>query len=262
MRRPVVQAVVALLACGVLLGGVIGGGRLMRERLRDSPKHQFPFKDIDCPAPPGLDRATFLGEVQYLSELPDQIPLLDDTLPKTLAAAFERHAWVERAEVVIGPGRVVQVRPTFRTPVLEVSYAPVKGGALTTREVDANGVLLPRGADVAGLPRLRPAVSPPAGSAGQPWGDALVEHAAAIAGVLHPYQPQLKLTQLDMVSGEFRLATDRGAVVVWGKPPGDERQEEPAADEKVRRLREYYDKHGGLDRPDSKAVHDLRTAGK
>src|SRR5262245_54703795 len=107
MRRPVVQAVVALLACVALLGGVIVGGRLMRDRLRDSPKHQVPFKDIDSPAPPGLDRATFLGEVQYLSELPDQVALLDDTLPRTLAVAFERHAWVERAEVVIGPGRVV-----------------------------------------------------------------------------------------------------------------------------------------------------------
>src|SRR5207249_2086176 len=108
MRRPVLQGVLALLACALLLGGLIAGGRLMRERLQDSTRHQFPFREITCPSPPEMDQAGFLSEVQYLSEFPDDMPLLDDGLPARLAAAFARHAWVQHVDKVeIGPGRLV-----------------------------------------------------------------------------------------------------------------------------------------------------------
>src|SRR5260370_11627829 len=91
MRHPLVQATLALLACAALLAGLIALGQMMRERLHDSARHQLPFRDIECSYPSAMDRIAFLGEVQYLGEFPDEIPLLDDELPGRLAAAFARH---------------------------------------------------------------------------------------------------------------------------------------------------------------------------
>src|SRR5260370_39626937 len=147
MRHPLVQATLALLACAALLAGLIALGQLMRERLHDSARHQLPFRAIECSYPSAMDRTAFLGEVQYLGEFPDEIPLLDDELPSRLAAAFARHAWVERVDkVTAGPDRTVRVRVTFRTPVLIVQYAVAvtAARALTSPEVDGAGILLPR----------------------------------------------------------------------------------------------------------------------
>jgi len=263
MRHPLVQAAAALLACAALLAGLISLGQMMRERLRDSSSHQIPFNDINCAYPPQMDRAAFLGEVRYHGEFPEQIPLLDDELPGKLAEAFAKHAWVERVDkVVVGPDRAVTVRLTFRTPVLIVQYAVTGTSArsLTSREVDGAGVLLPRSRDASGLPRLKPAVAPPAGGAGQPWGNKLVERAATLAALLHPHQPQLHLSQFDFANGEFRLTAGGGATVIWGNAPGAETNKEPKAAAKLQRLLDYCDKHGTLDRPDATAVYDLRTA--
>ncbi|MFL5340108.1 MAG: cell division protein FtsQ/DivIB [Gemmataceae bacterium] len=258
MRRPLFHAALTLLACALLLGGLIAAGRAMRERLHDSPRHQFPVRDIDCPAPPEMEWADFLCEVQYQAELPDNLPLLDDELPARLASAFAKHAWVERVDrVSVGPGRAVAVRLTFRTPMLAVRYVPAKGDAVV-REVDGTGVLLPKRREPAGVPRLQTAVHAPAGGAGQPWGDKLVERAAAVCAAVQPHQRELKLTRVDFADGEFRLRTDGGATVLWGHAPGEEADGEALAEAKVRRLRELYDKYGSLDRAPTTTI-DVRT---
>src|SRR5262245_27078557 len=117
-------------------------GKLARNALSSDERYQYPFKAIECSNPPGLEREAFLGEVRYLGEFPEAVPLLDDALPSQLAAAFAKHPWVERVDKVdIGPGRRLAVRLTFRTPMIGVRHA----GAM--RAVDAHGILLPRGAD-------------------------------------------------------------------------------------------------------------------
>ena len=259
MRRLLFQAALTLLACALLLGGLIAAGRAIRERLHDSPRHQLPFGDIDCPAPPEMERADFLREVQYVAELPDNLPLLDDELPARLATAFAKHAWVERVDrVSIGPGRSIAVRLTFRTPVLAVRYVPAKGEAVL-REVDATGVLLPKRRAPVAVPRLAPAVHAPLGGAGQPWGEKVVTRAAAVCAVVQPHQHDLKLMQVDFADGEFRLQTDGGAVVKWGHAPGEEAEGEAPAEAKLQRLRQLFDKHGTLDRAPMTTI-DVRKA--
>jgi hypothetical protein len=233
VREQGLRALAAVAAVALVLGGLVAGGRLLREQLRPLDRFTIPFADIECAAPPGLSRADFLGEVQYISRLPDRVELLDDGLSAHLTAAFTRHPWVERVEgVQVGPGQV-RVRLTLRVPVLAV---PVSGGV---RCADAGGVLLPTlpapAADE--LPRLAGRVPPPTEAAGQKWKDAAVRAAAATAGLLHPHRERLRLRAVEVsAGGQVRLELRDGRRVVWGRPPGQELPDEPEAAVKVERL--------------------------
>jgi hypothetical protein len=168
------QALLPVVVAGLLLAGLIALGNLSRNQLRQDARYNISFIDIDCPSPPGLERVDFLAEVQYLARLPDRLPALDNETPQRLANAFARHPWVEKVEGVrVVPPDRARVQLLFRTPALAV---PQPDGV---RVVDVNGILLPPGAPSEGLPVLEGAVAPPAGIAGEPWGDAAVARAAA-----------------------------------------------------------------------------------
>jgi hypothetical protein len=165
-----------VLGVGLVLAGIFALGQAARDHLRGLDRYTISFADIDCEPPPGEKREDFLGEVQYLADLPDRLRLLDEQLPARLAQAFARHPWVERVErVEVVPPRQIRVRLLYRTPVLAVSV----GGQL--RAVDAQGILLPATAVTRGLPRFSGKAPPPAGPAGTRWGDAAVEAAARAA---------------------------------------------------------------------------------
>jgi hypothetical protein len=173
MRHPIVRvAVTVLIAAGVVFG-LVQLGRYARDRLEQRQHYTVAFADVRCPSPPGIDRAAFLGEVQYLGNLPDQVNVLEPKLAARLTAAFTLHPWVERVEGVNlrGPDGPV-VRLVIRSPVL----------AVAGRVVDRFGVLLPAGTSADGLPVMPGDVPPPKGPAGTPWGDAKVEAAARAAG--------------------------------------------------------------------------------
>jgi hypothetical protein len=248
MRRWLVQIVLTLLTCALALGGVIALGQYFRRHLRDEPRYQFPFAEIECPAPPGISRAAFLSEVQYLNGLPEQVSVLDDSLAERLAVAFAHHAWVTKVErVEIGPGRRILVELQFRLPVLAVTFSEK---TLVMRAVDKQGVLMPREADAKSLPALMGIFPPPAAGPGKPWGDPEVETAARVAALLQPHQAQLKLNTMQWTSGTLRLGRDEfrsGLVVIWGHALGDEAAGEPGAEEKMRRLLEYCKKDVGFD---------------
>jgi hypothetical protein len=158
-----VRVVAPLVGLAALLVGVIWAGQEMRERLRDRERYRIAFTDVDCATPPGSSRGDFLTEVQYLSNLPDQLVLIDNDLPQRLSDAFARHPWVEQVERVEVREKSVQVRLVFREPALLVERFQ--------RVVDRHGILLPATAPSAGLRVLKEAVKAPAGPAGTPWGD-------------------------------------------------------------------------------------------
>ena len=148
---------VALAALVVV--GVQVVGRWARGGLRSDRRYQVSFADIDCAAPPALSRADFLAEVQSRSQLPDQLPLLAEDLPRTLDLAFRRHPWVESVQrIEIMPGRKLRVQTVFRTPVLAV----LQGGG--KRAVDREAILLPASAVAEDLPVYLGPVPPPAGT--------------------------------------------------------------------------------------------------
>src|SRR4051794_27765082 len=78
--RWLTQLILPLVAGGTLVAGVLVLGRHARRDLAARGHYQVAFADIDCPAPPGLSRGEFLGQVQYLADLPDQLDSLDPGL--------------------------------------------------------------------------------------------------------------------------------------------------------------------------------------
>ena len=237
MRRWFIQIVLALLVCGLALASLVALGQYFRRHLRDDPRYYFPLAEIECPSPPGVDRVAFLSEVQYIGGLPEQVSLLDDSLAERLAAAFARHAWVERVvRAEVGPGRRIRVQLEFRRPVLAVSFSDK---TTATRAVDRQGILLPREADTKPLPTLIGIFPPPIAGPGRAWGDPEVEAAARVAALLEPHQTRLQLQALQWSNGTLRLGRDdfrAGPLVIWGRGLGDEVVDEPPAEEKLRRL--------------------------
>jgi hypothetical protein len=176
MRKWTAKSLALLLAVGLFLAGVIGLGRLALESLRSQDRYTLPFGEIVCTPPPGLTRADFLDEVQYLARFPARLHLLDQQLARQLAEAFARHPWVAQVEQVeVVPPRQVRVRLLYRQPVLAV---PIAG---QVRVVDRQGILLPRGAPSDHIAVFRGKAPPPSGPAGTRWGDAAVEAAAQAA---------------------------------------------------------------------------------
>lgn len=170
------QVIVPVLGVAGLLCGVIGAGERMRAELRVQDRFTLAFADIECIPPPDQQRADFLSEVQYLAGMPQQLRLLEETLPQRLADAFARHPWVEKVERVEQPGRRVKVHLVYRTPVLAVPHE----GQL--RAVDRHGILLPSAAVNEDLPLFCGEARMPNGPAGTRWGDSTVEAAARSMG--------------------------------------------------------------------------------
>jgi hypothetical protein len=278
MRKSLLQALLPPLIAALFLGVLIVLGKAARDALRGSERTSIAFADIDCPPPPGQERADFLGEVQYLGGLPDRVNVLDDGLAERLAEAFAKHPWVEKVErVEVKPPKQVRVQVVYRTPVLAVKIAgnakPPGGLRLIEarsgmgsnmlvfgRTVDGNGLLLPVRATVPGIALLLNDVTPPTGTAGTPWGDPTVEAAARTAGVLQTHQAKLELVYLEAKEGEFVLYTPAPTDnrVLWGHAPGSESPEEAPAEEKVKRLLDYIEQHGDLGADKEPIEHDVR----
>jgi len=269
------RALGLLLGLAIFLAAVAAIAKYTREGLRDSERFTIPFADIDCPAPPAEGRADFLAEVQYLQGLPDRVQLLDNDLAARLAEAFARHPWVEHVdEVRLVPPHKIQVQLSFRTPVLEVMLAEgaAQGEAVppearpgldantvdeATWVVDAGGVVLPGRGSREPLPVLY-ATARPAGLAGQLWGDAKIAAAARLAGALRPHEDQFKLRTFETTAQGLVLRTSSGSRILWGHAPGAEGSGEAAASQKIERLLQFCEAHGGLDQSGERYEHDVR----
>src|SRR5438445_3500156 len=100
MRRRIFKTLLALLLVAGFFTGLVVVGNLALQQLRGRDRYRIAWSEIDCPAPAGQSRSEFLDEVQYLSQLSDQLQVLEDGLAARLAEAFARHPWVEEVEEV------------------------------------------------------------------------------------------------------------------------------------------------------------------
>jgi hypothetical protein len=240
MRTGVVRA--ALLTAGgvLLLLAWVVLGKNAGARLPRDDRGTFAFADIDCLAPGTLSRGDFLGEVQYLSNLPDRLPLSEAGMATRLALAFALHPSVKTVQSVEVLPAGVRVSLLFRAPVLAVP------GPDALRAVDAKGVLLPKTMPVEGLPRLSgQPVAPPAAGEGGLWGDERVAASAAVAARLWPHRDRLRVEAIVVEGSEVTLLVGKSRVR-WGRPPGQESHGEPDAAAKVLRLCNLAAEPGGL----------------
>jgi len=244
-------SLVPVIVVAMVLLGVQTVGRWARGGLRSHDRYQMPFADIDCSPPPALSRADFLGEVQYLSNLPDHLDLLGDELPRLLQLAFSRHPWVESVQrIEVLPSRQIRVGLVHRTPVLAVLQAGRK------RAIDGHGILLPAPAVSEDLPVYCSPVSPPLGLPGIEWGDATLQSAAQTIAYLRGQLQGTRFAQVESAVTGLVLTTAAGSRVLWGQPVGTS---QAAAQRKRDQLLLYCQKHGDLDHPNGPCEHDLRS---
>ncbi|MGF1578835.1 MAG: hypothetical protein ACFCD0_05685 [Gemmataceae bacterium] len=170
---------VVLLVFGIVfvLGSILYLGRVTQQDLRDHERYLGEFSSIECQPPGGMKRIDFLDEVQYYSQFPNDLSLLDENTPGLIAEAFAKHPWVEKVDKVeISQSQTVRVRLSYRKPVLAVRW---RGRLLA---VDRHGILLPRNALTHGLPLYSGNPTPPQGPAGTDWGDPEITQAAKAVG--------------------------------------------------------------------------------
>jgi hypothetical protein len=173
MRSWFVSCVVTVGAVGLFILATMQCAALTRATIRGHDRYGTVIQEIVCDAPPGLDRAEFISEVQYLANLPSVLSILEPDLPARMAGAFAGHPWVEAVErVELRAPRSLKVRLAFRKPVLRVVH---RG---TVYVVDRYGIILPDSANTDGLPVHNGRVGAPGGPAGSAWGDPVVEAAA------------------------------------------------------------------------------------
>ncbi len=171
--RRVFAVLVTLGIALALLFGLGWLGEFARHQLGPQERYRVSFAEIECEAPPGRDRATFLSEVRYASNFPETFQILDKDRDAKLRAAFLAHPWVEAVDSVeVEAPRTIRLRLRFRTPALAVRLRTGR-----VRLVDGNGVLLPHTPQPEGLPELTTPLSEPDVAAGQSWPDEAVVRA-------------------------------------------------------------------------------------
>lgn len=184
------------------------------------------------------------------ASLDGRLPLDDPELPRRLARAFDMHPWVRQVDRVDlrHPAHAVVV-VVCREPVAMVK---VKGGLLA---IDAEAVVLPSAdftaEDAARYPRIAGVVSSPQGPEGSPWGDPVVEEAAALAVAIGPEWKDLGLVECrpELVQGKriWLLDREERAAIRFGSAPGREVAGEPPAAAKIARLQTLGRADGEID---------------
>ena len=116
-RWPMVlmRVTLAVAALSVVIGGLTAVGNLARDTLGPAGRYRVDFMAVECPAPPGMTREDFLGEVQYNGRFADDLSMLDPGLPDKLRAAFARHRAVDEVlRITVRPPKKIVVELKFR----------------------------------------------------------------------------------------------------------------------------------------------------
>ncbi|HWA98005.1 MAG TPA: hypothetical protein VG713_05910 [Pirellulales bacterium] len=258
----------------VLLIAAIGAGsqslwKHVSAELAIDPRYRLDPDQITLTARPAWIRADILREVLRDSGL-DRASTLDPQLAQRIAKGFEMHPWIARTIEVrkLSPaGLAVQVE--YRRPVCMVE---VPGGLFA---VDEHAVLLPSHdflpGDAQQYPRLGGVQVVTEGPVGTRWEDARVQGGAQVAAALLEHWNEFHLQRIVPVgestehapSGEpeYEIYTRGKARIRWGHAPGVTITYEPAAAEKVARLKKYVADHGPFDTEADSVEIDLRTGG-
>ncbi len=231
--RWLLQIIALVMVIGLLLGGLIWLAKYAREQMREDERFQAAFADIECNPPAPLDRARFLLDVQFYSELPERMSILDVGLADKLKERFAMHPSVARVEAVaLERPNIIRVKLIYRQPVLAVEAPPGLAGEdyepatneklkLLVRAVDEQGVLLVKSTPLPpGLPVLFKAPLPASGE-GKPWSDEGVLTAARTAARFQSTFSRLGLSAMTCSNQGLILWAGR-VKVLWGRLPKDD----------------------------------------
>lgn len=204
----------------------------------------------------------------------ESLSVLDPQLSEKIAMACYAHPWIERLVQVRKsyPARV-HVEVVYREPVAMVE---VVGGGYYP--IDRYGHSLPNddfsAADIGRYPIVRHVGSVPVGNVGESWGDPAVTGAAQLAAVLTARNEAgqswwtalglksiiapLRTTTTDSVDDlQFRIGTEGGSEIVWGRSPTSGHPAELTVVQKLERISEYQS-YEGFDRSLVPFLIDIR----
>lgn len=251
-----------MVAAMVIAGGLLW--RHYRDDIYQSEPYQLSADNVHATSPPEWIHSDVRGEAVRSAGIEQPVSILEEDLTERIARAFELHPWVARVDKVtkFHPARV-EVEVVYRRPACVVE---VPGGLYA---VDEQGVLLPSEdfspAQTQQYPRVRGIDRAPLGLAGSAWGDARVTAAAQVASVLRPLWTEGQFTSIaplptsDLEApAQFELLTRDGGRIEWGHAPGAEIPDEPTAEAKLARLKEYFQQQAAG--PSSTSRLDLRHA--
>jgi hypothetical protein len=250
LRPWILLVIVAGIAC--YFAGTHSGSFL--PDLAGRREFRLKAEDIRFTAPPAWVPETFLRQVIREGVLSEEISVLDDRIVDQVAAAFQKHPWVER---------VISVRKEFpRRLSVSLEYRKPVAVVVIDRgryPVDKNAVVLPPPnfkQDADELPVIRNARSIPPDQAGVEWRDRTVAESARLAEVVGPSWKKLQLESIEIPddpttggkTGEriFTLRTTGGSRIIWGRAPGTDHPGELTPEQKLGRLEEYFTRHGGF----------------
>jgi hypothetical protein len=273
VRRGVFQpATLWWLACALLAVVFLPYLPWMTPDLSSRPEYQIDWAGVDVTQSPRGVPSHVVENVRKQAQLPERLSLLKPGLAKELAAAFEKHPWIERVNrVEVKRQRRIEVDLTYRRVAMVVE---------TTRgfyPVDAHSVLLPptdfSPDDVNRLPVCRNVKTLPQGAAGERWGDVVVECAARIADSIAPagdvsvhwkrlgmaaiVAPMPKSADPPPEDLSFDIVTRGGSLIRWGRAPGADTLE-PSVEQKLTRLEQVVQNQGSLDGPGGPFKIDIR----
>ena len=237
-----------------VVAAAVAGGLLLWSRVSDDVRSDTGYvlepAAIEVTGIAPWVRTDLKGEALRNASLDGRLPLDDPELPRRLARAFDMHPWVRRVvRVDLGHPAQAIVEVACREPVAMVS---VTGGLLA---IDAEGVVLPSAdftaEDAARYPRIVGVATSPQGPEGSPWGDPVVEEAAALAVAIGPEWTDQNLVECRVTAEQGRrgwvLANDAGDTIRFGSAPGREVAGEPSAAAKVARLQTLGEIDGDVD---------------
>lgn len=256
-----------VIAAGIVAvtGGVsYGVWRQVRSHVLASSQYTVDPRQMHVtPAPPWI-RSKVKEEVLREASMTGPLSLLEPHLTPRVAGAFSKHPWiahVERVSKRFPSGLDVEV--VYRRPVAMVELP--EGGL----PVDVDGVVLPttdfKPGEADQYPRIGGVLTTPAGLCGTEWGDPAVVGGAQIAAALSNDWQRFDLFRIvpagrrpggrGGVEYTFSVFTRNGTRIDWGLAPGTTVPSEPAAELKVRELRQYAAQHGTLDGPTPQQIH-------
>jgi hypothetical protein len=233
------------LAALAVAGLAAAGGWLLWQRYGEQARADRSAillpEDVELLGAGGWIQADLKGEALRDASLDGGLPLDDPELARRLARAFDMHPWVrEVVKVTLRHPAAAVVEVRCREPVAMVG---VPGGLLA---VDSEGVLLPSddftAESAARYPKVAGVGSGPRAAVGFPWGDPLVEEAAALAAAVGPEWQPLGLIEcrpVELGDGvrQWELVGEGDLVIRYGSAPGHEQEGEPTAAMKAARLR-------------------------
>jgi hypothetical protein len=257
-----VAALLGLVFFVGLIGAVIHAWRSWGRSAVTRPVYRIKVENIQMTPQPPWIRTDVREEIVRDNHL-DDLTIFDKGATIQVYRAFESHPWVAKVlRVSKHPPARLNVDLEYRQPVAWVEVPATKpddrGGVIP---IDAFAHVLPTrdftSSDLQDYLRIAITDVSPFGLAGTPWGDARVMTAAKIAKLLDGTWKALRLyrIQLALEPGPqsagfeplFELETDSRKRILWGRGPGAEASDEPAAVLKVARLKQLAEATGSLD---------------